>query len=257
MARGQIKPIIRRHPLTGEPIEPVGIVNNKIVWPIMGGAPDDGDDDDDEDDDDSDSGGRDTDDVDKDEDSDEDSDKKDKDEDEDDDDSETVSKSDYDRLKRRMKAADKRADRVESELRKINDAKKDDLTKQSEKVTELENENKGLKSSVSDLRLQVAFLTTNRHQWHDGETALKLAQAKGYLEDILDEDGEIDKKGLKRALDKLANDHKYLVKPKDSKQDKDKEDGPSGESGPRRSGNTKDKAAREKQLSSRFSVLNR
>ena len=38
-------PKILRHPLTGEPIEPVGVVNGKVVWPIMGGAPKDDEDD--------------------------------------------------------------------------------------------------------------------------------------------------------------------------------------------------------------------
>ena len=38
--RGPIAPsIMKTHPLTGEPIEPVGVVGNKYVWPVMGGAP--------------------------------------------------------------------------------------------------------------------------------------------------------------------------------------------------------------------------
>ncbi len=35
------RPTMRRHPLTGEPIKPLGVVGNRVVWPIMGGAPDD------------------------------------------------------------------------------------------------------------------------------------------------------------------------------------------------------------------------
>ena len=55
--RGPIAPsIMKKHPLTGEPIEPVGVVGNKIVWPFMGGAPTDDEDDDDDQDDDGDSG---------------------------------------------------------------------------------------------------------------------------------------------------------------------------------------------------------
>lgn len=30
-------PIMRRHPLTGQPIQPVGVVGNRVIWPIMGG----------------------------------------------------------------------------------------------------------------------------------------------------------------------------------------------------------------------------
>lgn len=60
------------HPITGEPIEPIGIVNGRVVWPIMGGAPkddeDDDDDQDDEDDDDADDADEDDDDSDDDED---------------------------------------------------------------------------------------------------------------------------------------------------------------------------------------------
>lgn len=33
----------RTHPITGRPIEPVGFIRGRAIWPIMGGAPEPGD----------------------------------------------------------------------------------------------------------------------------------------------------------------------------------------------------------------------
>lgn len=171
---------------------------------------DDGGDDDDSDDDDDDTGGGDG--------------KKGKksgdsgsgDDDDDDDagsdgDDDTVTKADLERMEKRMKAADKRASEAEAALRKIDDSKKDDLTKAQDRVTEVEEENGTLKDTVSGLRLEVAFLKSNDQSWHKPGTALRLAQSEGYLEDVVDDDGKVDEKAMKKALSNLAKDHEYLV----------------------------------------------
>jgi hypothetical protein len=249
--RGPVAPsIIKRHPLTGEPIEPVGFLpSGKCVWPIMGGAPDDDDDDDDDKDDDADSGG---------------DDKKNKDDKDSDSDSggdkdDVVSKADYDALERRMKAADKRASDLEAERKRLEDAEKDELTKATERAEELEKSVTTLQSENRSLRLQNAFLTANSHTWHDSDVALDLAQSKGYIEDdIVDEDGKVDKKRLKSALDRLAKEKPFLVAEKKSTKDDDDKDLPeSGEPAGRRSDNSKDEKAKQAQMRSRFPVLNR
>lgn len=233
--------IMKTHPLTGEPIVPVGVVGGRPVWPIMGGAPDDDGDDGDKDgdtggddggddgggsDDGGDSGGA----------------------------GDTVSKDDYDRLMKRMQESDRARTAAEKKVKDAEDAKKDDLTKAQDAVTEAEEKVKVLENQVSSLRLENAFLVSNKHSWHDPEVALGLAQTKGYLADVVNDEGEVDKKGLKKALDRLATEHKYLIVPK-SKSD-DEPNGPSGEPAGRRSSNQDDDKAKKTQLKERFPILN-
>lgn len=239
-------PILRRHPLTGKPIEPVGVVGNKVIYPIMGGAPD-GDDDGNNDDggqnggsgddgsnDGGDSGGG--------------------------GDSGVTDPKELQRLleetERRMKAADKRADAAEKKIKEQEDAKKDELTKATDELTEAQQKIEALAKENVTLKLQNAFLTANKHSWHDPDTALALADTGGYLEGVIDEEtGSVDKKVLGSALDRLAKDKAFLVKTKDKNDDNP--DSASGEPAGGRSNNSKDEKARKQQLKSRFSSLNR
>lgn len=235
--RGPVAPIAKTHPLTGEPIKPVGFINGMAIWPICGGAPDDDDADDDNTDDggqddtsdDTDSGGDDKGDV--------------------------ISRAEYEELKKRMVAADKRAAALEQEKKKAEDAKKDELTKATDRVGELEQENATLLKQVSGLNLQVAFLSANNHDWHDPEEALASAERNGYLDDAIGEDGSVDKVRLGKALDRLAKEKKFLVRDKKNKDQQD--DGPSGSPAGGRSDNGRDERARKAKLQSRFPVLNR
>lgn len=240
-------PIIRRHPLTGEPIEPVGIVGNKVVWPVMGGAPDDEDGDGNNDqggdggsggDNSGDNSGGSNDGG----------------------DSGSTGGDDLQRrledMERRMKAADKRADAAERKVKEQEDAKKDELTKATDDLTEAQATIATLQKENTSLKLQNAFLVSNKHTWHDPDTALALAETGGYLEGVLDEEsGSVDKKALSSALDRLAKDKQFLVKSKDKQTDDT--DSASGEPAGGRSNNSKDERARKQQLKSRFSSLNR
>lgn len=170
------------------------------------------------------------------------------------DDDEPITREEFERLQRRMKAADQRADAAERKVKEAEDAKKDSLTKAEERAAELEAEVTTLRGEVKTLNLRNAFLTANKHNWHDPDTALDLAERKGFLEDVMDEDGKVDKKALSKAMDRLAGDHKYLIK------DDDKDDepgGPSGDPAGRRSSNSKDDKAKKEELRKRFPILNR
>jgi len=122
--------------------------------------------------------------------------------------SETVSKSEYDKVLERMKAADRNSAEA---LKKLKELEEKDLSEQEKvakrvpeleaQVTELSEENKGLKAKV-------AFLESNSHSWHNPETALKLAD----LSEVYGEDGSVDKKALKKAMDDLAKENPFLVK---------------------------------------------
>lgn len=154
---------------------------------------------------------------------------------------------------KRMRAADKRADEAQKALKKKEDAEKDELTKAQDRVSELEESNKELTETVSSLRLENAFLTANSHTWHDADTALALARTKHYLDDVVDDEGDVDKSALKKALDRLAKEHAYLIK--SEKKEEDKDDGPSGEPSGGRSDNQKDEKAKKQQLRNRFPVI--
>jgi hypothetical protein len=238
---GSIAPAIKKHPISGMAIEPLWVrPDGRVCWPMMGGAPEDSDDDGDngkvDDTGDSGAGGDDGD-----------KDKDDKDSDD------TISKEEFERLEKRMKAADKRAADAEKKLQEQEDAKKDDLTRTNDELESARKQIEELQGTIKSLRLNNTFLTANTHSWHDSEAALDLADSKGYLADVIDDDGEVDKKALGKALDKLAKDKPYLVKPKDKDDDGDGE--PSGHGGPRRSDNNQDTSARKATLKKRFPAL--
>lgn len=165
------------------------------------------------------------------------------------DDDEKVSKAELDKAMDRLRAADRRASKAENDLKAINDAKKDDLTKAQDRVTELEQEVETHKETVTSLRLENAFLTANKHTWHKPAAALALARSEGYLSEVMNDDGTVDNKKMGSALDKLAKDNAYLVKTAGS--------GASGESGGGRSDNGKDDKAIKEADARRAPALNR
>lgn len=166
------------------------------------------------------------------------------------------SQAELERLRKRMQAADKRATAAEKALKKKEDAEKGDLERAQSALTDLEKQNKELSATVSELRLQNAFLTANKITWHDPDTALALAQSKGFLADVVDEEsGEVDKKALAKSLERLSKEHEYLVKT--SKDDKQEDAPPSGEPSGGRSDNKKDDKAKKAAMKQRFPVLNR
>lgn len=168
----------------------------------------------------------------------------------DDDDDKDDLKTRLQKMEKRMKAADQRADKAEKSLKEIEDAKKGDLEKAQDRVSELETENTTLRESLQSERLNNAFLAANKHTWHKPSAALKLAQSEGYLDDVIKEDGTVDEKALGSALNSLAKDHDYLVKPREGA-------GSSGEPAGGRSGNSKDDKATKEQDRRRAPALNR
>jgi len=254
------------HPRTGIPVTPIGYRRNGApIWPVIGGAPDDDDD----------SGGDDTpldpeddDDDDDDEDEDED-DKKSKKKgkhtkDDEEDDEPTYTQAEYDKIKTRMKAADKRSSDLETRLKAIEnkDKKPEDLA--SEELATAKAEREKLADERKELRIQNAFLRSNTVDWVDSDDALSLAQRQGILDDVMDENGTVDRKALARALKDLAKRKPHLVAkkasgPDDDNADNDGDDQGSTRTGPRMNGKRKgssgtvDKAA----LASKFPALRR
>lgn len=202
--------LIRKHPMTGCDVTPIWFDQNGIaVFPIMGS--DSGDDDADGDDGDGDGADK--------------SDTEGQGGDGDDGKGGTVTKEEFEALKARMSAADRRAAEAEKKVKEFEDSKKDEATKAAEKVAELTSANEALTKQVSDLRVENAFLSSNDIDWHDKDVALSHAD----LSEVLGEDGDVNKKALKKALEDLAKAKPFLVKTKDG--GGDKQDLPNGTTG--------------------------
>ena len=173
--------------------------------------------------------------------------------------SETVSRADFDRLQRQLSEADRKRSVAEKSLQDIKDA---DLSEKDKAVKDLQtmtSERDTLQGEVDKLRLANAFLSANDISWQDSDVALDIAQAKGYLADAVKEDGTVDAKELKKALKKLSEDHKYLVKSKSSDEEEEEEESqqPSGRPAPRGKGNASDDKARMDRLKADLPALGR
>lgn len=129
----------------------------------------------------------------------------------------TYTHEEYEALKARMQAADRRASGAEQ---KVKDFEKQGMTELQKAQTEADEHKQAATTLAGEnrgLRLQIAFLTSNDVTWHDPEAALRLAD----LSEVQDAEGNIDKAALKKALTDLAKAKPFLVKTEDSNDDED------------------------------------
>lgn len=290
MSLGLIKPgmpgadLVKIHPKTGEILAPLYVrKNGSAVWPVLGAASDDPDDPEFTDE------GTDDEDEDDQEEDDEDDEpktkkkpvkkaskvKKDEDEDEDDeDDRPTRPERQAARYRVKLRETEKALRDVQAQLKEIRDkdAKPDevasrDLQDARSKVDTLTTQNRTLMA-------QLAFFTVNTIEWIDPADAFALAEREGLLDDVIDEDGTVDKRELRRGLRELAKRKKHLVKQDDSPkargrkstdQDDEEEEDDDEEPSSRRSASSMNGSRRGKrgaapsreQLAKKFPVLNR
>lgn len=141
----------------------------------------------------------------------------------------TVSRSDFEKLQNQLRAADKGRAALEQKLKEIDDAKKDELTKATERAEELEKALADRDTELANMRLQNAFLTANTGiTWKDPEDALDLAERRGYLEGVVSEDGKVDSGKLASKLKELAKAKPHLVESDGSNKEEEKK--PTGQS---------------------------
>lgn len=131
----------------------------------------------------------------------------------------TVSREDFDRLQRQLSEADKKRTQAEQELQSIKDKDLSESEKTKKDLQTITAERDTLLGEVNNLRLANAFLSVNTISWQNAEVALDIASSKGYLENVVDQDGKVDSKAMEAALKKLSEDHKYLVKVQDSEEE--------------------------------------
>lgn len=130
---------------------------------------------------------------------------------------ETVSRSDFDRQREQLRAADQK--RVEAE-KALRDLVEKDLPEQERlktRLTELEAENEAAKAELRQARLELAFFKDNKHKWQNPATALKLADLSKV---DVDDSGEV--RNLTAALDALAKSDPYLLSKDDAEGEKPK-----------------------------------
>lgn len=220
------------HPLTGERLEPIGYTSRGPIMPVLGAseaAPEQPTDDDDEDED---SQNPDPDDK--------SGDKPDGDEPKPEA-GKSYSSEEYEALKARMKAADRRATAAENEAKSFKDKDKTELQKASDRVAELETAVEDKDSVIKKLRLHNAFLSANTYTWHDPELVMSQVQLDAVE---VNEDGEPTAQSVKKELDRIAKARPYLVKTASTS--------PSGEPGPQKSRNAdKDEKSRRAELNKR------
>lgn len=197
------------HPKTRLPLEPVGFIKGRPVWPILGASEDDPDDDaneEDEDTDDEDEGAS--------------EDEKDKGK------KSKVTDASLTQENARRRTENKRLLKekqdLEARLKEYEDADKSDLEKATGTVNELTARAEKAEGNVGRLTLENAFLLDNTYDWANPKTALRLVDLS---EVEIDDDGKVT--GLDEALKALAESEPYLLKGKDDEDEDDDEEKPS------------------------------
>ena len=126
---------------------------------------------------------------------------------------ETVSKTDYDKLLERMRAADARASKAENEFKTLKDKDLPELEKAKATAAEATARADAAEKALREERINNAFLTDNSHEWRNPASALRLLD-RTKLD--IDSDGNVT--GMKDALAALAKSDDYLLKPKQGEQ---------------------------------------
>lgn len=162
--------------------------------------------------------------------------------------------SEAERLRARMKAADKRAAAAEKALREKNDEGKPELEIAQRRVTELEEKTSAQDSQLRELRIQNAFLMNNTVTWHDPSDAIRELSTMDGVE--IDDDGKVI--GVKDAIKKLASKKPHWVK-KDKGGDSNDDDPSTEASGPKVNGKRRGEAnaPNRETLAQQFPALRR
>lgn len=125
---------------------------------------------------------------------------------------ESVSRKDFEDLKRQLQTADQKRTEAEKKIQDAERAKLDETERAKLELTEAQQVISKLEQEIQSLRTEKAWLSHDAVQWHDGEAALTLARNNGVFEGLISEDGKVDATKLKAAIDKFSKSHPYMVK---------------------------------------------
>lgn len=159
----------------------------------------------------------------------------------------TVSLAEYEALKNRMQAADKNRSAAEKKVKEYEDKDRSDLEKAQRDLKEKSELADKLEKQLAKQTIHNKFLASNKHTWHDPETALALLDM---TEVQIEEDGKVT--GLEDAIENLAKSKPFLIKDEGGKQDKDEKKNkggrPSGSQPPSNGSNQNRDTDRDKLL---------
>lgn len=156
----------------------------------------------------------------------------------------TVTRAEFDALMARMRAADQNKAKAEAELKQLKDKDIPALEKAQRDLTEAAAAREKAEQDLRESRIQNAFLSDNKYEWHDPKTALKLADLSNVA---VADDGTVS--NLAPALEALAKAQPFLLKPKTEEQ-------PKGSTGaPGSGGRQPDPKADANAMASRFPAL--
>lgn len=233
-------PLFMIHPRTGETIFPLGYTKNgKPMFPVMGGAPEEGegdkDDDKDSDEDESEEDDGEDDDSEDDDDSDEDEDDKSKSKGKKGDKDAKIKalEEEKERHYKKAKKEKARADELEARLKALEEKDLKPEEREQRAKEEQAKRDKAAEAATSRLRLENAFLRANEIDWVKPEQALTILLGDDDYEVEFDGDGNVDRKSLRAELKRLAKANPHLVKPKAAPKDDDKDDADTDGSAPR------------------------
>lgn len=137
----------------------------------------------------------------------------------------TISASEFEALKNRMAAADRRATAAEAKVQEYENKDKTELQLAQDEAAKAAKAQEDLERELRAARIGNAFLISNKYAWHNPDRALSLLD----LADVtIDDDGKVV--GLDKAIDALAKAEPYLIKPSESDDDDD-DDEPKVQSG--------------------------
>lgn len=127
------------------------------------------------------------------------------------------SQQDIDSLMKRMSGADSARVAAEKKVKEFEDASKSELDKAKSDLAEATAASKKLAEDLKASKIHNKFLASNKHTWHDAETALQLLDLS---EVEVSEDGKV--KGLEDAIEALAKAKPFLISGEGGKGDSEK-----------------------------------
>lgn len=122
----------------------------------------------------------------------------------------TVSREEFNQLFQRMQAADRAKSAAEEELKGLKRKDATELEKAQGDLADVTKERDELREQLRERTLHNAFLSNNKHTWHDPEDALRLLDLTSVQ---IGDDGKVT--GMDSAIEQLAKKKPHLVKKND------------------------------------------
>lgn len=116
-------------------------------------------------------------------------------------------KAELERVRSRMKAADRRATEAERKNKEFADKDKTELERAQSEAAEIKKQHDDAVAALRNTRLENAFYRDNSVSWNDPGDAFALLDMSNVE---IDDDGKVH--GMKEAIKSLASKKKYLVK---------------------------------------------